>query len=438
LIDFNSALTFLFIEYYCSFAPNINGMAILLQNLKLIQNGGVLAPENYCFDENQLKAIEKGSSIPYDHVIDCSGLLASRGWIDLRCGLGEPGQEYRESIQSLSNALLVSGFSKAVIMPNTDPVVQSKNEVEFIKSKSKEFLPEFIVMGAVTKRTEGEDLTEMLDMFFQTGVRFFGDGIKPLSNSDRYMKILQYLQKFNGILFDHAYDPLLAIFGQMHEGEVSTKLGMKGIPNLAEDVAIQRNLEIIKYAGGRVHFQTLSTAKGVQLIRQAKEAGLSVTADVSIYQLIFKDEDLVSFDSNLKVKPPFRGDSDRDALIVGLKDGTIDAIVSNHQPQDFDSKFAEFDLAAFGMAGLQTFLPALVQLSYELGWDLLIQKITTRPSEILDVPLDSWTIFDPEATWNYDVQSNKSLSSNHPWFGNELKGKVKYVIQKGQLVSVDE
>lgn len=438
MIDFNSALTFLFIEYYCSFAPNINGMAILLQHLQLIQNGKIFAPENYSFDKNQLSPIEKGSSTAYDLVIDCSGLFASKGWIDLRCGLGEPGHEYRESINSLAESLLASGFSRALIMPNTEPVIQSKNEVEFIKSKSRDYLPEFLVMGAVTKKTEGEDLTEMLDMYFQTGVRYFGDGIKPLANSDRYMKILQYLQKFDGILFDHAYDPLLAIFGQMHEGEVSTKLGMKGIPNLAEDVAIQRNLEIIKYAGGRVHFQTLSTAKGVELIRQAKKEGLDVSADVSIYQLIFRDEDLASFESNLKVKPPFRGDSDRDALIVGLKDGTIDAIVSNHQPQDFDSKFAEFDLAAFGMAGLHTFLPALVQLSNELGWGLLIEKISTGPAEILEVPLDSWTIFDPEATWKYDVQTNKSLSSNHPWFGKELKGKVKYVIQKGKLVSVDE
>jgi dihydroorotase len=278
----------------------------------------------------------------------------------------------------------------------------------------------------------------MLDMHFQTGITVFGDGIKPLSNSDRYMKILQYLQKFNGILFDHAYDPLLAIFGQMHEGEVSTKLGMKGIPNLAEDVAIQRNLEIIRYTGGRVHFQTLSTAKGVELIRNAKKEGLAVSADVSIYQLIFRDEDLMAFDSNLKVKPPFRSNADRIALIEGLKDGTIDAIVSNHQPQDFDSKFAEFDLAAFGMAGLQAFLPALVKLSNELGWELLIQKITSGPAGVLGLTSDDWTIFDPNETWAYNEKSNKSLSANHPWFGLELKGKVKYVIQKGKLVKVNE
>lgn len=301
-----------------------------------------------------------------------------------------------------------------------------------------QYSPKLHVMGAVTKNASGEELTEILDMHFQSGLRFFGDGIKTLANSDRFMKIMQYLQKFDGILFDHAYDPLLGIFGQMHEGEISTKLGMKGIPNLAEDVAIQRNLEILRYSGGRVHFQTVNTAKGIDLIRQAKKEGLRVTADVSIYQLIFSDSDLVTFDSNYKVKPPFRGIEDNNALIEGLKDGTIDAIVSNHQPQDFDSKFAEFDLAAFGMAGLQTFLPALVKLSKDLSWELLIEKITTGPAEILSSTSSSWTIFDPEQKWVYNEKSNTSLSANNPWFGSELKGKVKYVFQKGHLIKTDD
>jgi dihydroorotase len=353
--------------------------------------------------------------------------LASKGWTDLRCGLGEPGQEYRETVESLCQSLTASGFAHALVMPNTDPVIQSKNEVDFVLNKAKLFSSQLQVMGAVTKNASGDDLTEILDMHFQSGLRFFGDGTKTLANSDRYMKILQYLQKFDGILFDHAYDPLLGIFGQMHEGEVSTKLGMKGIPNLAEDVAIQRNLEIIRYA-----------AKGVDLIRKAKAEGLQVTADVSIYQLIFSDGDLVTFDSNYKVKPPFRGNEDRKALIKGLEDGTIDSIVSNHQPHDFDSKFAEFDLAAFGMAGLQTFLPAMVKLSEKIGWELLIEKITKGPEKVIGKLPDSLTIFDPEEKWIYNEKSNKSLSSNNPWFGMELQGRVKYVIQKGQLIKTDE
>jgi dihydroorotase len=413
-------------------------MAVLLQHLKLLHQGKFSQPRNYSLDQGKLTPVEGNASVAYEQVIDCSNFLASKGWVDLRCGIGEPGQEYRETVESLCTTLLASGFAKAVVLPNTHPVIQSKSEISFLQNKAAKFNSDLAILGAVTKNTEGEDLTEMLDMHYQTGTTLFGDGTKPLSNTDRYLKILYYLQKFDGTLFDHAYDPLLAIFGQMHEGEMSTQLGMKGIPSLAEDVAIQRNLDLLRYSGGKVHFQTLSTAKGVELIRKAKKEGLKVTADVSIYQLLFSDQDLASFDTHLKVIPPFRAASDRQALLEGLKDGTIDALVSNHQPQDFDSKFCEFDHAAFGMVGLQTFLPAMVLLAEELGWELLLEKVTTGPERVLGSESDSWTLFDPKETWTYNEQSNTSLSANHPWFGKELKGKVKYCIQKGQLLQVND
>ncbi len=414
-------------------------MSVLFKGLRFVNSEDMEEPKDYVFQNGSLAPLESGKDASYDREVDASGWLISPGWTDLRCGLGEPGLEYKESIHSLSESLAASGFARAVIMPNTEPVIQAKSEVDYILNKASKYTPELIIQGAVTRNTEGEDLTEILDMHHQSGVRIFGDGTKPLANGDRYMKILQYLQKFDGVLFDHAYDPLLAIFGQMHEGDISTSLGMKGIPNLAEDVAIQRNLEILRYTGGRVHFQTVSTSKGVDLIRQAKAEGLHVTADVSIYQLLFTDENLLDFEPEYKVKPPFRGDTDRIALIEGLKDGTIDALVSNHQPQDFDSKFMEFDLAAFGMAGLQTFLPAMVELEEELGWQLLITKITKGPENILSSSSSgTWTVFDPEASWDYNEASNKSLSANSPWFGKNLKGQVKYVVQKGKLIAVNE
>lgn len=414
-------------------------MAVLFKGLRLVTSAGIQKPVDFVFD-NEFEPISAVSEeIEFEKIVDSSGWLVSESWLDLRCGIGEPGLEYKETVISLCELLSASGFGSAVILPNTEPTIQSKNEVDFILNKSRPFTPQLIIQGAVTKNTAGEDLTEILDMHHQSGVYIFGDGVKTLSNGDRYMKILLYLQKFNGLLFDHAYDPLLAIFGQMHEGEISTKLGMKGIPNLAEDIAIQRNLEIIRYAGGRVHFQTISTAKGVDLIRQAKKEGLNVTADCSIYQLLFSENDLTDFDSNYKVKPPFRGEEDRNALIEGLKDGTIDALVSNHQPQDFDSKFMEYDLASFGMVGLQTFLPAMVYLEKEVGWELLIQKITSGPTNVIGSEKSiGWTIFDPSEKWNYNEKSNKSLSHNSPWFGKELIGQVKYVIQKGQLIQVNE
>jgi len=413
-------------------------MSVLFKDLRIIHPNGLEEPMDYIFETGEFTPVSSTNSSKFDHVVKSTGWILSAGWVDLRCSMGEPGHEYKESIESLAQLLVSSGFSAAVILPNTNPVIQSKGDVEFVLNRAKKYTPEFLIQGAVTKDTDGENLTEILDMHHQSGVSIFGEGIKPLANGDRYMKILQYLQKFNGVLFDHAYDPLLAIFGHMHEGENSTMLGVKGIPNLAEDVAIQRNLEIVRYTGGRIHFQTINTAKGVHLIRQAKAEGLNVTADISIYQLLFADGDLMDFDPNLKVLPPFRGDLDRKALITGIKDGTIDALVSNHQPEDRDSKFMEFDLANFGMVGLQTFLPALVLLEKELGWSLLLEKITAGPKGILPHTLTkSWTIFDPEAEWTYNEESNKSLSSNSPWYGKDLKGQVKYVIQKGQLLEVN-
>ncbi len=177
----------------------------------------------------------------------------------------------------------------------------------------------------------------------------------------------------------------------------------------------------------------------MDMIRRAKDEGLNVTADCSIYQLLFSENDLVDFDSNYKVKPPFRGVTDREALIAGIKDGTIDALVSNHQPQDFDSKFMEFDLASFGMVGLQSFFPAMVLLEKELGWELLIQKVTSGPRKVVGADKSiGWTIFDPTSTWVFDEKSNKSLSQNSPWFGKELTGEIKYVIQKGKLILINE
>lgn len=411
--------------------------SLLLRDLRLVANGEVSAAKHYIFNDGLLSPFFEDLTTWSGEVIDCNGWLVSEGWIDLRCGLGEPGLEYRETVDSLCRSLEFSGFSKAVVMPNTDPVVQSKSDVNFLLNKCAQYGPYLEVMGAVTKNTLGEDFTEILDVHYQSGVKIFGEGTNSLSNPDRYIKALQYLQRFDGVLFDHAFDPLLGIFGQMHEGEISTQLGMKGIPNLAEDVAIQRNLELLRYTGGRVHFQTLSTKKGVELVRQAKAEGLNVTADVSIYQLVFSESDLVQFDSNYKVKPPFRGQRDREALIKGLQDGTIDAIVSNHQPIGFDDKFSEFDQASFGMAGLQTFLPTLLLLVPELGWGLLIDKITKGPRNIIG-GVESWTIWDPNEKWVYNDRSNRSLSANHPWFGKELQGKVKWVIQKGKLVQIDE
>lgn len=414
-------------------------MAVIFKALQLITDQEISRPANYFFDGG--KIIPSPEDLDLDiEVIDCSGLFASQGWVDLKCFNGEPGLEHKENLNSLDQTLPQSGFVKAVLLPNTIPAIQSKNEVEFVKTKTRDFFTDIRIQASVTINNSGEDLTEILDLHHY-GVNIFGDGLTPLSNSDRLMKVLQYLQKFDGILFDHSYDPLLAIFGQMHEGHVSTRLGLKGIPAIAEEIAIQKNLNILRYAGGNIHFQTISTSGAVNLIRQAKSEGLAVTCDVSIYQLLFSEDDLLSFDTNMKVKPPFRGALDRAALIEGLKDGTIDAIVSNHRPHDIDAKLIEFDYASHGMVGLQTFLPALVKISVELPWPLLISKLTTGPNKVLreeSQMLESLTVFDPEEKWIYNRANNTSLSSNSPWFGKELQGKIKFMLNGPKFLRFDK
>ncbi|PRY86766.1 dihydroorotase [Mongoliibacter ruber] len=410
-------------------------MPVLLQSLRIIDSEKIHSPKDFILYDNKVLPADESLKLDFEEIIDCSDFLASEGWVDLRCSSGEPGDEYKETLESLGELLAFSGFTKAVIMPNTKPVFQNKNDIQFFKAKTAQWLTDPIIQTAVTKDALGEDFTDILDLNAQ-GVFVFGDGINPLSNPDRLMKSLQYLQKFDGVLFDHPYEPLLALFGQMHEGNISTRIGMKGIPNLAEDVAVQKNLEILKYTGGRLHFQTLSSKDAIHKVRLAKEEGLHVTADVSLYQLIFTDEDLITFDPNFKVLPPFRSEEDRKALIEGLKDGTIDAIVSNHQPEDFDAKHMEFDLAHFGMIGLQTFLPAMVKLSEEIGWSLLISKITKGAKHVLGIDsegMESLTVFSPDEEWVYDKKTNISLSANHPWMGDTLKGKVKFVYNKGKL-----
>jgi dihydroorotase len=416
-------------------------MKKIFQALRLISDDKILPAADYLFDGQKIELLPAGAHLPADaERIPCEDLLGSRGWIDLRCFVGEPGLEARETFESLEQGLLHGGFCGAVILPNTQPAIHSVNEVAFIQQRTATLFPSIYLQAAVTKDTKGDDLTEMIDLS-QRGVRIFGEGTVPLANGDRMMKALQYLQKFDGVLFDQSFDPLLAMFGQMHEGVTSTILGLKGVPRLAEEAAIDKNLAILAYTGGRLHLQTVSTAGAVNSIREAKAKGLRVTADVSIYQLLFDEVDLMDFDTSYKVMPPFRSEEDRLALIEGLKDGTIDALVSNHIPHDVDAKLMEFDLAPFGMIGLQTFVPALVLLEQLLGWPLLAQKLSSGPKKVLDLPdsnFDTLTVFDPGAVWEYQLTSNASASQNSPWLGRTLKGRAEFLVNRGKFIRVHE
>jgi dihydroorotase len=294
-------------------------------------------------------------------------------------------------------------------------------------------------LAAVTKNNKGEELTEMIDLH-EAGAVAFTDGLKPIWHTDILLKSLQYLQKFDGLLIDHPEDIWLNLFGQMHEGINSTMLGLKGMPRIAEDTAVGRNLELLSYAGGRLHFSRLSSGKAIDMIRTARKK-LNITCDIAIYQPLLDDSLLSDFDTNYKVNPPLREKVDNDALMKALKDGTIDVLCSGHTPHEDESKSLEFDLAEFGMINLQTFAANLATLSAIVDWDVLMEKITINPRKLLGLEIPTidvdakanLTLFDPARTWTFDEKTNFSKSRNSPWLNKEVKGKAVAVFNNGRV-----
>lgn len=374
-----------------------------------------------------------------DKVIEAAGMILSVGWFDLGTYVGDPGYEQKEDVSSVLKTAAAGGFTELAVLPNTNPSVQSKNEISYLTNGNDNRLVQLHAIASVTRNNKGEELTEMIDLH-ENGAVAFTDGLKPVWHTDIFLKALQYVQKFNGLLIDHPEDIWLNSFGQMHEGLQSTMLGLKGMPRIAEELALSRNIELLQYTGGRVHFARLSTSKSIDLVKAAKKRGLKVSCDITGYQPLLDDSMLVNFDTNYKVNPPIREKADREALINGLNDGTIDVLCSGHLPQDDESKNLEFDLADFGMTNLQTFASDLTTLSASVKWEDLIEKVTSAPRILLDreVPvLDvgqkaNLTLIDPEHVWTLDVKSNLSKSKNSPWFGKQVKGKAVAVFNNSR------
>lgn len=377
------------------------------------------------------------------YVISGKKLILSDGFFDMRSHSKEPGNEHMDELQNLADAAAAGGFTEIMVMPNTRPIIQDKSGVNFFKNFSQNQLADINVAAAITKDCEGQDFTEMWDLHY-AGALAFTDGIKSIWNSDILLKTLQYLYPKKSLLINRPEDGPLAMFGQMHEGIVSTQLGLKGIPSEAEEIMVMRDLKLLEYSGLKsstplLHFSCISTAAAVKHIKNAKDKGFPVSCDVAAHQLVFIDEDLRGFDSNLKVSPPFRSKKDIKALLKGLEDGTIDAIVSDHHPWDEEHKNLEFDLAEPGILGLQTVLSALLTYTdLELG--LILTKLTTNPRKILKKSNPVFelqknanvTIFDAEEKYTFKESQILSKSKNTPFVNKDLKGKIKLTIHKGQ------
>ena len=407
-------------------------MKVLIKNAQIICPGSTFHNKKKDVLVSNGTIVEIGDNLgPGTKTIDGKNLVVTPGWFDMCANFSDPGNEQKEDVFSGSAAAAAGGFTGVALLPNTNPSIQTKNDIGYVLSKSKKVLPDIYTYGSVTKDNHGEELTEMLDQQ-AAGAIAFTDGEKPIWNTDILLKALQYARKFDGLIINKPEDTWLNMLGQMHEGITSTSLGLKGMPSIAEEVMIDRDTRILEYTGGKLHFSNISTAGAVKLIKKAKKAGLDITCDVAAHQLFFTEIDLADFDTNLKVNPPLRTEKDRIALIRGIEDGTIDVIVSAHKAHDEECKKLEFDHADFGMTAVQTVLPILLEVFGEKGFETFIDKVVTNPRKRLGIPspvIDihqpaNLIVIDKKREWQLNDKTNLSKSVNSPFWGKPLKGKV--------------
>jgi dihydroorotase len=366
-----------------------------------------------------------------DKIIEGEALQVSPGWVDVLADYCDPGYEHKESITSGLNAAAAGGFTDVFVVPNTQPVITTKSVLEYVMKKAEGHKVQLHALGAVSKNTEGKDLAEMMDMQ-HAGAIAFSDGWHPVQNAGLMLKALEYVKAFNGIIIQIPVHASLAQGGLMNEGETSVRLGMSGIPNIAESLLVQRDIELVKYTGSRIHFSGISTPESLALIKAAKKEGLDVTCSVTPYHLMFTEENLKQYDSVYKVEPPLRTEAERKLLVKALTDGTIDCIATHHQPQDWDAKVKEFEYAESGMIGQETCFAMLIAAAPKVEASRWAELLAINPRKIFGLPEITIaegqparvTVFDMEASWTYSKANKKSLGINSPWIGETLKGKT--------------
>ena len=369
--------------------------------------------------------------------IKLENLHVSQGWFDSSVSLGEPGFEDRETIANGLQTAAKSGFTGIALQPNSYPVIDNQSQINFVKSKGNGFATQLFPIGALTKQSAGTDMAELFDMK-NAGAIAFGDYNKSLDNPNLLKIALQYTQDFDGLVIAFSQDSTIKGTGVANEGIVSTRLGLKGIPALAEELQVARNLFLLEYTGGKLHIPTVSTAKTVALIKEAKAKGLNVTCSVSVHHLVLTDEKLDGFDTRFKVSPPLRIENDRKALAKAVKDGTIDMITSDHNPIDIEHKKMEFDGAKSGTIGLES---AFVALNTVLPLETIIDKLTSGKSifniENQSIDEGNWaniTLFNPDGNSVFIKENILSKSKNSAFLGTKVKGKVYGIYNQGKLV----
>jgi dihydroorotase len=377
-------------------------------------------------------------------VRDCGGLVIAPGLVDMRVFVGEPGEEHRETLRTAGEAAAAGGVTSIICQPNTTPPLDDAPSIDFIRRRARDrCVVRVLPMAALTKGLAGQEMTE-LGLLKEVGAVAYTDGIRSVLNAQVLRRALAYGQMFNALVVQHCEDPDLVGEGVMNEGEFAARLGLHGVPHLAETVVLERDMRVLADAGGRYHAALVSCTDSLEVLKAAKARGLKVTSGVSINHLTFNENDVGQYRTFFKLAPPLRSEDQRQALIAGLADGLIDVIVSDHNPQDVETKRLTFAEAAHGAAGLETMLSAGLRLVQDglVGLPRLIEAMSTRPSDILGLPTGRLTpgapadviVFDPDEPWVCDPEMLHGRSKNTPFDGAKMTGRVKLTVVGGHVV----
>jgi dihydroorotase len=416
-------------------------MTILIRRARIVDAASPFndSVQDILIHNGIIEQIANDIESPADEVISIEGLHLSPGWVDTFTHCCDPGFEFRETLETGSRAAATGGFTHIFVLPNTQPVLQNKSMIEYVRDKNISVPVSLHPIGAITRNAEGKELAEMYDMQ-ASGAVAFSDGIHPLQSAGIMIKALQYVKAFNGVVIQVPDDTSISPQGLMNEGIVSTRLGLPGKPAMAEELMVARDIKLTRYASSRLHFTGISSPKSIEYIGRAKESGIDITCSVTPYHLFFSEEDLETYDTNLKVNLPLRTPGDIFALKAAVLEGKVDCISSHHIPQDTDHKVCEFEYAKAGMIGLESVFGVLGAIGIPVN--KIIELISENPRKIFS--LNSATIetgneaditlFLPGVKYIFSVSDINSKSKNSAFVGKELTGKVAGIIHGKKMV----
>jgi len=418
---------------------------IILRNVKIIDSQSIHnnQKKDILIENGIIKKIEKNINLksPFFE-IKINNLHISPGWLDLHARFGEPGFEYRENIESGLNAAAKGGFTGVVVMPSTDPPIETKADILFLHKKASNHIVDIMPTGCITKKCEQKELTEMYEMYLNGAVAFTDDK-KSISNTMLMNNALEYVKNFNGLIMHSCVDPYLNQFGQINEGVTSTKMGLSPSPELAEELIISRDLSLLKYTKSKLHLSTISSKGMLKEIKRAKNEKLNISSDVAAHNLMLNETVFNHFNSNYKVMPPLRDETTRLSLIKAIINGTVDAVSSDHTPIEIESKKCEFKEAKFGVIGLETVFPIInTVLKDQLELEKIINLISINPRKIINQKIPTiqineeanMTMFDPNKEWTYKESEILSISKNTPFINHNFIGKPLGIINKGDIL----